>query len=493
MDRLGESPGVLEVGCLRLHPQQVGERSGSKGLGDGVVDPTLDLVVALRRLWQLRIPDQVDAERIRPVTGFEEGGAAGKCAPFLDGHVDPAALDDTAFEDLRHGLAVRLQAGFRLPDLGVPGFDLVEQAIDRGRVPCGVADPGALLDERHEPDAREPRGRLPGRRVGHREEQVASDLIQAQVMERLQDRQEADPVARQVGVGRPEDERLVPLVGAVVEEGGRLGIGPGDDDARHAHDVELEPCRVEALVLLVLPDQDLAALVTALLGTRLLVLDVIPRDADLDESPDQVPNVRVTPVAGVGVGDDEWAKVDGRCRPALALVHLGACEVLVPVGREEGSDQAGRLVGNLAQRIAREVRTGVLGCRPLRRGGPAAEVDGVDPHPLHHHGLTGGVRAEGRDLATLLEQRAKPRMEPFGSHPGDGGVGLDRALLLDDLARAVQTHDAVEPGGCAPRTRGRDLRLHVVHRRPGGGRGHRRGHSFSWSRRQSPGHSHSAQ
>ena len=389
------------------------------------------------------------------------------------------ALADLALEDLRHRLAVRLQAGFRLPDLRVPGLDLVEQVVDRRPVHRIAGDPGPPLDERHESDSGEPGSRPPRRPFGQCEQQVASDLIQPQVMQRLQDRQETGAVARQVGVRRPEDERLVSLVGAVVEECRRLGVGPRDDDARHSHDVELEPRRVEPLVLLILPDQDLAALMTAFLGARLLVLDVVARHAHLDESSDEVSNMCVTAMARVGVGDDERAKVDVRRCPALLLVHLGAREVLVPVGREERANQAGRLVRYLAQRVAREVRTGVLGCRPLRRGGPAAEVDGIDPHPLHHDCLTRRVRAEGRDLATLLEQLPKPGMEPFGGHPSDGVVGLDRALLLDDLARAMKAHDAIEPGRRAPLTGGRDLRFEVVHRWLGGVRGHRPDHSFS--------------
>ena len=221
------------------------------------------------------------------------------------------------FEDLRHGLAVRLQAGFRLPDLGVPGLDRVEQPRRPRYAPGVVADPGVLLDERHEPDAREPGGRLP--RTPRRTPRTAGGLGSRRGPGRgaTSGSPGSRPGSSAGRVGRPEDERLVPLVGAVVEERGRLGIGPGDDDARHAHDVELEARRVEPLVLLVLADQDLAGLVAALLGARLLVLDVIARDADLDESPDQVPNVRVTAVAGVGVGDDERAEVDGRCRPPL--------------------------------------------------------------------------------------------------------------------------------------------------------------------------------
>ena len=93
-------------------------------------------------------------------------------------------------------------------------------------------------------------------------------------------------------VGGAEDERLVALVAAAVEQVGRLGVGARDDDAGHAHDVELEAGGVETLDLLVRRHQHLAALVAALLRARLLVLDVVARHADLDEAADQVAHVR---------------------------------------------------------------------------------------------------------------------------------------------------------------------------------------------------------
>jgi hypothetical protein len=46
-------------------------------------------------------------------------------------------------------------------------------------------------------------------------------------------------VRRQSEVRRAEDERLIALVAAAVEQRRRLGVGARHDDARHAHDVEL--------------------------------------------------------------------------------------------------------------------------------------------------------------------------------------------------------------------------------------------------------------
>ena len=78
----------------------------------------------------------------------------------------------------------------------------------------------------------------------------------------------------------------------------------------HPHDVELEARGVQALDLFVLRHQHLAALVAAFLHARFLVLDVVSRHADLDESANQVAHMSVASMSGIGVGDDERPIVD---------------------------------------------------------------------------------------------------------------------------------------------------------------------------------------
>ena len=205
-------------------------------------------------------------------------------------------------------------------------------------------------------------------------EQVAVDLGHAEVVEALHQRQVGGLVRGHFDVGGAEDERLVALVAVAVEQGGGLGVGAGDEDAAHPHDVELEARRVEALDLLVLAHQHLAPLVAALLGARALVLDVVAGHPGLDEAADQVADVRVAAVAGVGVGDDERPVVVGRGGGALRRGHPRAQEPLVAVGGEQGAHQDRRLVGDLAERVARQVRPGILGRpspwprSPSRRG-----------------------------------------------------------------------------------------------------------------------------
>ena len=70
--------------------------------------------------------------------------------------------------------------------------------------------------------------------LGDRVEQVAVEFGDAQGMEAAEQREEARLVRRDRQIGDAEDERLVAFVGAAVEQVGRLGVGAGHDDARHA-------------------------------------------------------------------------------------------------------------------------------------------------------------------------------------------------------------------------------------------------------------------
>src|ERR1035437_5002617 len=76
-------------------------------------------------------------------------------------------------------------------------------------------------------------------------------------------------VTRYLQVGDAQDERLVALVRTSLQEVRRLGVGTRNDDSGHPHNVQLESRGIEALDLVVLRHQHLAALVAALLYARL--------------------------------------------------------------------------------------------------------------------------------------------------------------------------------------------------------------------------------
>jgi hypothetical protein len=101
--------------------------------------------------------------------------------------------------------------------------------------------------------------------------------------------------------------------------------------------------------------------VAALLNARLLVLDVVTRHADFDESANQVPDVSVSSVAGIGIRDNERPIIDfGSGRP-LFWLHARTKKELVLVGGEQSAHDRRSLVWHLAERVAGEVSARIFG------------------------------------------------------------------------------------------------------------------------------------
>jgi hypothetical protein len=93
----------------------------------------------------------------------------------------------------------------------------------------------------------------------------------------------------------------------------------------------------------------------------------------------------------------------------------------------------------------------------------AAEVDAFDSHSFVHHRLAGRVRAERRDALLLAEQLAQTLVERRRRLARHGVVVGDRATLLDDLARRVQTRRAREARTLEPLLGLSDLLLESSH------------------------------
>ena len=445
MDGVGELLRVGQVGGLGLHPQDVGERGRCQGLRDRVRNAAAHLVVPLGRLGPLAVPRDIGPEFLGLLPGDVERRTFGERAPLAGAHRRRFAFTLAELEEVGHRAGVGVEAGVVLPGVDEAGLDGVERRIQRllGAVlPCRRG----LVDEVQYALATQPRFGGGVLAIGQRVEQVAVQLGHAFVVEAAHHRQEAGLVRRDLEVGHAEQERLITFVGPAVDQIGRLGVGARDDDARHPHDVELEARGVEPLDLLVRGHQHLAALVAALLGARPLVLDVVTRHPVFDETPNQVAHVGISAVSGVRVGDDEWSVVVFRRGCALLGGHLQSQVLLVAVGGQQRADDAGRFLGHLAERIAGQVGSRILADGPLRRGGPAAEVDPFDAHPFHHHGLAGGVGAERRDAPALGEQLTQVGVERGGGLARDRVVGGNGAALLGDLTRGVEPDDALEPG-----------------------------------------------
>ena len=103
---------------------------------------------------------------------------------------------------------------------------------------------------------------------------------------------------------------MITLVAPPIQQAGCFRIGARYDDSGDLHDVQLEAGRIQSLDLLVLRNQDLAALMAAFLAARLLVFDVVTGHAHFDEPANQVSHMGVTPMPGIRIGDDEGPVVD---------------------------------------------------------------------------------------------------------------------------------------------------------------------------------------
>jgi len=94
------------------------------------------------------------------------------------------------------------------------------------------------------------------------------------------------------------------------------------------------------------------------------------------------------------------------------------------------------LVGHLAEGIAGEIGPGIFARRSLGAGGPAAEVDPLDPRTLHGHGLArGAAEAECKGGLAVVE----------GETVGDLQFETDRARFLG-RGREIRTPTSVMDG-----------------------------------------------
>ena len=443
MDGLGELGGIGQVGGLGLHPDQVAVGGRGKRLGDGVGDAATHLVVALGGLGDVAIPHHVDLELEGPGSRFGKTNVRRKSRPFVDADSELFTVGNPLLHGLGHGLGIRGQAGGLFPCSEDRIRCVVEHVI--GDV-LGTVEPrrGRFGDRSGHARRLHPRLGFGVGSIGHRVELVANQFIDPGSVERPGHGQEHLLVARNCGVGGTEDERLIALVGAAVEQVGCFSIGAGNDDSRHAHDVELETGRVESLDLLVGADQHFAALMSTLLHAGLLVFDVIPRHSDLDEAANQVAHVGVAAVAGVGIGDDERAVVVNLRGGPLLRAHALQPELLVLVGCQQGTHENRGLIGDLAQRVTREVGARVFVDGALGRCGPTTEVDPLDAHALHRRGLARCVRAKGGNALVLVEQFAESVVEALGRLACHRVVTGDRAPLLGYLTGRIQAGGRLE-------------------------------------------------
>jgi hypothetical protein len=174
VDRLGEDArrggrpsSSPSRGCRRT------ERRGER-LGDRVVDAAAHLVVAVRRLGVLAVPDDVTPISRAFSWPRRTRRACGEREPLLLGHRKLHPLADPEAHHVGDRLAVRLHVGLRLPEIDERLKTLSSASVDGQRVRL-VGDRG--LHERRQPRASSQASAAAYSSLGGRIELVAAQLL----------------------------------------------------------------------------------------------------------------------------------------------------------------------------------------------------------------------------------------------------------------------------------------------------------------------------
>jgi len=253
-------------------------------------------------------------------------------------------------------------------------------------------------------------------------------------------------------------EGLVVRVVIGGDQVGGFGVGAGQDDGRHAHDVGGETRGDQLLDGFGSRHQHLAAHVAALLDGCELVFEVHAGGARDDHVLHQFEGVEHTPEAGFGIRHDGQEVVDeflvARFDAARPLDLVGTLERVV----DAANHGRYRVVG--VQRLV-----GVHGFRGVAVGGnlPAGEIDGFQAGLGLLHGLASGDGAEGIHIA-LGRFAVHQAPQFFGAALGKGVFDLQRATQPDDVFGAIATLDALPAGILGPVFfQGSNLSLAVGH------------------------------
>lgn len=175
------------------------------------------------------------------------------------------------------------------------------------------------------------------------------------------------------------DEGLVALIDVGGQQLGGLGVGAGDDQCRHAHDVGGKPRGIQVADVRRGRDENLAAEMAALLFRCQLVLEMNARGAGFDEGLHDLEGIQRSAETGFRVGDDR--REPGIDRKALAFGGLDLVGAL-----QRAVDALGEFRRGIG-RIERLVRIHGGSRVGIRRDLPARQIDRLEPGADHLHGL----------------------------------------------------------------------------------------------------------
>lgn len=287
---VGEFLGLLVVGQLALHPDEIGEGRVGDGAVDGALGAALVAVEALAGAGGIPVPEDVDAgEVLGDGAGFVVALALGGSEVL----VDEALLVGVGagVDGVDDGFVEELEAG-----LGGP---FVLDGLQLGTVLA------SLLGGNH------------------------------QVVEILDG-----------GVCGAHDEGVVAVIDGGGEEGGGLGVGTGDGEEVGAHDIGLGADGNQTVDVLADGNEDLAGHVATLLCAGGLIFDVNTGSTTLNEELGQLHDGGQTTVTSVGIGDNGAQVVNVGDGSTLGCGGSNTLLTLFPVVEELCQEQLVNLAGH---------------------------------------------------------------------------------------------------------------------------------------------------
>mmetsp|Transcript_33377 Transcript_33377/g.71895 ORF Transcript_33377/g.71895 Transcript_33377/m.71895 type:complete len:438 (-) Transcript_33377:409-1722(-) len=171
------------------------------------------------------------------------------------------------------------------------------------------------------------------------------------------------------------DVRMVNGIDVGVDHGGRLRISARHQDQGRVQHIGLKSDGNEALDVLLGRDQDLATHVSALLGARLLILDVNSRSAVLNEHLRQLHGGSDATMSSVSIRNDGVQIVHGSRLGAVLRRHTAALLVLLAVVEELRAEELIHLVGHGVVGVVRHIGSRLVGGGGGGGALPAADVD----------------------------------------------------------------------------------------------------------------------
>lgn len=304
VDSIGKLLGLRVIRQFALHPNQIRIRSICNSTHDGALRSTLVSVVALTSPWSVPVKVHIDARQAL-------GNGTSLCVTLALGLL---------VELVNQALLVHVHASVD----GV-GHSLVEE------LQTGLGSPRILN--------------------GLESRSVLASLLSCihEVSEWLESR-----------VGGSKHVRVIAMIDSRCDESGRFRIRSSHSEEIDAHDVCLSTNGHEPVNVLTHGDENLASHVSALLGTRHLILNVNTSCTLLHEELGELHHSSQTTVSGVSISDNGSEVIDVVELRSLARWGAEALFALLAVVEQLSHEQVVHLVGNSGIWVICKIWTGLV-------------------------------------------------------------------------------------------------------------------------------------